>query len=1106
MKKYLLFVFVLLLLLVGCTKDDNSKTPSTPDGRTIESINCVDSNGKDIVTHTIYRSYEGSGLYTHSGVFVIATYTDKTTSDVTAYANFSTVDTRVIGVYPITVSYAGKEDNYQLNVIPLPVTRLELNTTNVRLVYQIGETFNRLGLVVTAHYADGTAREISDYSMVITDINNTIQSATAPFTRTGSYDVTISYEGSKTYFSFVVYSSYHSIKNDFIVDSLSNQLSLDNDGKYTFQTTTNIYNSSLVTLNAIGSDIIYRSKNSDGTNINESYAGTTYHGMLQVGNEYGLSLTLKSEAEIIMVVGGLSGRSLLFVGDTTTIPVGNITSKTNVLHCRLKAGTYTILTNHDSLNLYEMIFYFDDVDENYDSLELDTATVKKTYNINDGLDLSNLKVWAVSSNLRLAIDITICEIKLVKGNTVKALLDEAGTYDVLVTLSMGSYSLSASYQIVVNADTLEEELLIPEAIIQSSNKVIISFENNTDVATSFIEFHVTVTNENGYLANIDNFSNVLDDLNPNETYKISGYYFATTDRNTIIELKDVYFTTAPYTTLEQIDETELPIHIGSNMAELSVKEFEQNIPTGYIIKKFEVVSENDGSVLSVIPYEQGMETIYITNLTSNSDYVLYVCYESVANNTRNALRADGQFEVNGYHYQFKFKGYNFHTNGYAKEYRIRMQYHGDTLYTFYINQNNYSYNDFYCSFALPTELEEYYIAGCQTDLYNIAEDIDVEIILLKKIVPNGVNVVYYGFHRKLVSYQTVASVSEAIAPNIPLTETYKNVNYNFVSWSDASSDPANNVWRYAIYETDTSSTVPTVNFSEFYVSNDSLLIKTYLNYKENVISHEERIIDPECIEEDIVFDSTGGNCILLESSHYYLYRYIINYDLNDGNGVKQKVYEKKFRTLASNASYSATVSLTPIGLDRLKINTSGQAFDILLMSPDYYSAKVTYKKYIHFGYDYIILGDFKQGETLNFYIGKLEEDDTNQGINIHYVYKTTTTYQVPNYKELYQESIPVIESLEYDRETNRVIVHGQNLAHVSLWITINYIYFELTPNYTPYLTYGGEEDGATLYEFYPEYEGYFDSFGTLHFTYDGLLYTYSPWDLSIPPYVSEYQY
>ena len=370
-------------------------------------------------------------------------------------------------------------------------------------------------------------------------------------------------------------------------------------------------------------------------------------------------------------------------------------------------------------------------------------------------------------------------------------------------------------------------------------------------------------------------------------------------------------------------------------------------------------------------------------------------------NARNALRALGEFEVNGFHYYFRYKGYNISTNGYAKEYRIRMQYQGATLYTFYINQNNYSYNDYYCGFALPIELEEYYIAGCETDLYNIAEDIDVEIVLLKKEALNGVNVIYYGFHRKLISYQFVASATEAVAPNIPLTESYQKVDYNFVDWQ-TSTNPFGDICYYACYETDTSATPPTVRFDYFFVGNDSVIIETSLFSKQNVISCDERIIDPECIEEDIVLDSLNEKCIiLLAPSHYYLYRYTIKYDLNDGTGVKEKVYEKKFKTLDSNATYPASVSLTPTQLDNVDIRASGQPFDILVIASDYYNCKITYKGYNYLEYNYIILGDYKQGTTLNFYIGKLEEDTTDQGINIYYLYPTSTTYQVPRVNTCY---------------------------------------------------------------------------------------------------------
>lgn len=93
---------------------------------------------------------------------VTAEYSDYSTADVTASAQFSTIDTSTTGAKTLTVTYTedGIEatDTVTITVTaePVPVTKVSISATKTKTSYTVGETFSNDDVVVTMHYSDGT--------------------------------------------------------------------------------------------------------------------------------------------------------------------------------------------------------------------------------------------------------------------------------------------------------------------------------------------------------------------------------------------------------------------------------------------------------------------------------------------------------------------------------------------------------------------------------------------------------------------------------------------------------------------------------------------------------------------------------------------------------------------------------------------------------------------------------------------------------------------------------------------------------------------------------------------------------------------------------------
>ena|GEM_PF-457449 len=145
MKKFLPFLFVLVfaIFLFACKGDE------------VKEIGISISSNP---TKTVY--YEGE-RFDSSGLVVVLKYSDGTSEAVTGY----TIDKNVLsaGDKEVKVTYHGFTAKIPITVHS--AVSLSVTTPPTKVVYLEGDEFDPTGMVVKLVYADGTAREVTGYTV-----------------------------------------------------------------------------------------------------------------------------------------------------------------------------------------------------------------------------------------------------------------------------------------------------------------------------------------------------------------------------------------------------------------------------------------------------------------------------------------------------------------------------------------------------------------------------------------------------------------------------------------------------------------------------------------------------------------------------------------------------------------------------------------------------------------------------------------------------------------------------------------------------------------------------------------------------------------------------
>ncbi len=151
MKKIVTAVAALLLalLIIGC-QDINDITRQ----RQLESISLDASSAQ--TEFVINKTFSSSGL------IIYGRYSDNTVDkEPVALATFKGFDSSALTESQlITVSYKGFSASYTISIVTSELKSVEV-TTKPKLIYNLGDTFDSTGMVVTGYYSDGSTSDVT---------------------------------------------------------------------------------------------------------------------------------------------------------------------------------------------------------------------------------------------------------------------------------------------------------------------------------------------------------------------------------------------------------------------------------------------------------------------------------------------------------------------------------------------------------------------------------------------------------------------------------------------------------------------------------------------------------------------------------------------------------------------------------------------------------------------------------------------------------------------------------------------------------------------------------------------------------------------------------
>lgn len=115
--------------------------------------------------------------------------------DAHTQATFEGYNGNVAGEKTIIVTYAGKTASYTVNVTAVSLASIELDYSNVKTSYLVGDEFSAAGLIVTAVMNNGTRSNVSLSDCSFSGYDLTVA---------GGYPVTVSYGGKSATYTITV--------------------------------------------------------------------------------------------------------------------------------------------------------------------------------------------------------------------------------------------------------------------------------------------------------------------------------------------------------------------------------------------------------------------------------------------------------------------------------------------------------------------------------------------------------------------------------------------------------------------------------------------------------------------------------------------------------------------------------------------------------------------------------------------------------------------------------------------------------------------------------------------------------------------------------------
>lgn len=1047
----------------------------------------ADSNyitGMNLDTTNVKTNYSLNEQISLNNLKVYATYSDNTSTLVDnslirykIYNENNEVVTTLnqTGTYKVEISYSIYTKNY--NIVVNDTRNFDNIILDINGVTKefFGETFNYTGLKVYGLKDNNNIllTDVIDYKVELLYNNEVV----SDFNQIGSYQVRVTYIGQGCINNVAYYNvNYSKTVSDIIIDTtnvktnyiIGEQLDISNlivKAKYSDNTYKDISLSSIERIIYKDNEIVENINSINEYKIVIKYAGFSKDFYIRVSDVVGFEVieldTSKVTKEFIatkfnsnnLIVYGkkADGTKELISLDEIHI---ELTNEDIIYDDFSRAGTYKVSVQYignvpceNNIQYYDVTYRFKTIEfgysgpnaSDYDTWSeevgnpIDYKSLVRVPNNNyifmgfsPTFDDDFVKIYYDYKPTRVIYCYVSPRYEYIEFNYIgtqpnpEYLLPEETfvKYELDTTLSTDKYKL---YYAVcsINSTNASVSLL-------SDNSANITFEglNPTEV-------NVNVTDSNNNIMKVNSNNYTLNGLDYNKNYTINGYIVV--DNVTYI-VNEQSFSTYPSRTLTAITEDRAILNVSKSTLEIDCRPYLESLPSGYNIIAFQLLDDNNETMFEKA--YTGTDTIYFTDLVPNTTYKVAVCYNKEDINTLSAKSVN-------YTYIFRFIGYSFLTYG-DNCYRVRMQYQGDTLYTWYLSENNRFSTDLLCDFLLPKELSGYRIIGCETPLYNLESNIDVEIVLAK-INSNEIVHAFYGFQGVLLKYEVLNKDIYPTYPTPPKTLSYYERNYTFTEWT-ISYDK--DIKKYnALYKCDEINSNSRYGY-ELYIFNNKLVLEPgycgiQTNYRTNIVY---TILNKDMI--DITNSLTlSGNYLrffegLTESTTYYL-RTTVLYDLKDGNGIKQESFDYEFTTMSNNPTKNIVITydIDPNTPSLLRIKTNKNNYKYVIAQ---FRDEISCISY--FGtFD---LGKLDLNDILYLYYCDVNED--NKEFKTYQIYNKVVTYEMKEVKDVEINYLKLIQN----SDSVKVIIKGKNVSYINFSFSLDVWYPEAGDINTSHLLFG----------------------------------------------------
>ena len=314
------------------------------------------------------------------------------------------------------------------------------------------QTFSSTGLVVKANYTTGDPETIAegDYTVTVTDSNDTTVDTTTAFGTAGTYKVTVTFGGKRNSYNIKVTETAEDlVAINYSSDKYGtdNSLTNQNDG---ISANTVIEDNDGFKMVSGGSKVKYQQVDSNGNSVGKTYNNEEFNSRLQIntGADGAITFTAKYDGIITLYAAGEAGRGISCKNTDTTKSEDDPSDLSFVdkdavtpLKYVVNAGSYRLLSigqnssgKAGGVNIYGIKFeYYMPNVSGAEITDLNFSGQKTDFFEGQAFSTTGLSVSATKGGANIDLSASEYTVQLMKGTTPVDAFTTEGEYTVKVT-------------------------------------------------------------------------------------------------------------------------------------------------------------------------------------------------------------------------------------------------------------------------------------------------------------------------------------------------------------------------------------------------------------------------------------------------------------------------------------------------------------------------------------------------------------------------------------------------------------------------------------------------------------------------------------------------